>query len=184
MGAYGGTIEASKSYFGAAPCETIVAGDVNGDCRINFSDFAILASHWLQWTPAPGCHGLAVTDVKIYRYELVEGWIVQQEEVQKVTVGDYFSILVEVENFGCTTQYLSNLYGWDFSPENSVEVIGDSITCAAYYELAQGDVGWLLPFCPHLAFSAKESGWVTMGIRVVDWYNSVLCEHMSIFEIQ
>jgi hypothetical protein len=47
MGAYGGTIEASKSYFGEPICETIVAGDINGDCKVDCSDFAILASHWL-----------------------------------------------------------------------------------------------------------------------------------------
>ena len=48
MGAYGGTPEASKSYFGTAPCETIVAGDVNGDCNVNFLDFRIMALHWLE----------------------------------------------------------------------------------------------------------------------------------------
>ena len=48
MGAYGGTAEASKSYFGEPPCETIVAGDINGDCRVDLIDFAILASHWLE----------------------------------------------------------------------------------------------------------------------------------------
>ena len=47
MGAYGGTKEASKSFFGTAPCETIVAGDINGDCKVNFLDFAIMADHWL-----------------------------------------------------------------------------------------------------------------------------------------
>lgn len=47
MGAYGGTIEASKSYFGEPICGTIVAGDINGDCKVDCSDFAILASHWL-----------------------------------------------------------------------------------------------------------------------------------------
>lgn len=31
MGAYGGTPKASKSYFGGPICETIVAGDINGD---------------------------------------------------------------------------------------------------------------------------------------------------------
>jgi parallel beta-helix repeat protein len=48
MGAYGGTAEASKSYFGEPVCETIVAGDINGDCVVNFKDFAIMAFHWLE----------------------------------------------------------------------------------------------------------------------------------------
>jgi len=48
MGAYGGTTEASKSYFGKPPCEIIVAGDVNGDCVIDFGDFCIMALHWCE----------------------------------------------------------------------------------------------------------------------------------------
>jgi hypothetical protein len=48
MGAYGGTAEASKSYFGEPVCETIVAGDINGDCKVDFKDFSIMASHWLE----------------------------------------------------------------------------------------------------------------------------------------
>jgi len=48
MGAYGGTTEASKSYFGTAPCETIVAGDVNGDCKVNYLDFSLIARHWME----------------------------------------------------------------------------------------------------------------------------------------
>jgi len=48
MGAYGGTAEASKSYFGEPVCRTIVAGDINGDCQVDLADFAILAGHWLQ----------------------------------------------------------------------------------------------------------------------------------------
>jgi hypothetical protein len=48
MGAYGGTAEASKSYFGKPPCETIIAGDINGDCKVDFADLAIMASHWLE----------------------------------------------------------------------------------------------------------------------------------------
>jgi len=48
MGAYGGTTEASKSYFGKPVCETIVAGDINGDCIVNLKDFAIMAFHWLE----------------------------------------------------------------------------------------------------------------------------------------
>jgi len=26
----------------------IVAGDINGDCIVNFKDFALLAYHWLE----------------------------------------------------------------------------------------------------------------------------------------
>jgi parallel beta-helix repeat protein len=48
VGAYGGTAEASKSYFGAPPCTTIIAGDINGDCRVDFADFRIMALHWLE----------------------------------------------------------------------------------------------------------------------------------------
>ena len=48
MGAYGGTEEASKSYFGEPVCETIVAGDINGDCKVNYKDFALMALHWLE----------------------------------------------------------------------------------------------------------------------------------------
>ena len=48
MGAYGGTIEASKSYFGEPVCETIVAGDINGDCIVDFKDFVFIAAHWLE----------------------------------------------------------------------------------------------------------------------------------------
>ncbi len=46
MGAYGGTAEASKSYFGEPLCETIIAGDINGDCKVDFTDLAILIDHW------------------------------------------------------------------------------------------------------------------------------------------
>lgn len=48
MGAYGGTAEASKSYFGEPLCETIMAGDINGDCKVDLADFIIMAFHWLE----------------------------------------------------------------------------------------------------------------------------------------
>jgi hypothetical protein len=52
MGAYGGTNEASKSYFGDPPCGVIIAGDINGDCKVDLLDFSILASGWLEDAPA------------------------------------------------------------------------------------------------------------------------------------
>jgi len=48
MGAYGGTAEASKSYFGESLCETIIAGDINGDCKVDLKDLTLLSSHWLE----------------------------------------------------------------------------------------------------------------------------------------
>jgi len=46
MGVYDGTADASKSYFAQPPCETIVAGDINGDCVIDFRDVHIMTLHW------------------------------------------------------------------------------------------------------------------------------------------
>ncbi|MBN1975477.1 MAG: hypothetical protein JW787_17705 [Sedimentisphaerales bacterium] len=48
MGTYGGTSEASQSYFGKPVCETIVAGDINGDCRVDILDLEIMMLHWLE----------------------------------------------------------------------------------------------------------------------------------------
>jgi hypothetical protein len=47
MGAYGGTAEASKSYFGEPVCETEIPGDINGDCRVDETDRDILLLQWL-----------------------------------------------------------------------------------------------------------------------------------------
>lgn len=54
LGACGGTAEASKSWFGGPVCSTIIAGDINGDCRVDFADFRIMALHWLQQGPSSG----------------------------------------------------------------------------------------------------------------------------------
>jgi len=48
MGAYGGTTEASKSYFGKPVCEIIIAGDINGDCKVDFADLYIMIYHWME----------------------------------------------------------------------------------------------------------------------------------------
>ena len=53
MGAYGGTSEASKTYFGEPACETIVAGDINGDGQVNRTDLEIMALHWTDDEPLP-----------------------------------------------------------------------------------------------------------------------------------
>src|SRR5690606_30559576 len=48
LGAYRGTLEASRAYFGEPVCETHIAGDINGDCTIDDLDLDILMSHWLM----------------------------------------------------------------------------------------------------------------------------------------
>ena len=32
----------------SALCEIIMAGDINGDCRIDLADFAIMALRWME----------------------------------------------------------------------------------------------------------------------------------------
>jgi hypothetical protein len=46
MGAYGGTTQASKSYFGEPVCDTHMAGDINGDCKVDLADLLIVVSQW------------------------------------------------------------------------------------------------------------------------------------------
>lgn len=48
LGAYGGTAEASRSYFGEPVCTTQIAGDINGDCKVDDLDMDLLLSHWLM----------------------------------------------------------------------------------------------------------------------------------------
>ncbi|KPK37400.1 MAG: hypothetical protein AMJ65_14625, partial [Phycisphaerae bacterium SG8_4] len=53
MGAYGGTAKASKTYFGEPVCQTIIAGDINGDGQVNRADLEIMALHWTDEEPLP-----------------------------------------------------------------------------------------------------------------------------------
>ena len=46
MGAYGRSMEASKTYFGEPVCDVILAGDINGDCVVDFDDISIVVSQW------------------------------------------------------------------------------------------------------------------------------------------
>ncbi len=48
MGFYAATAEASKSWFDKPVCETVVAGDINGDCVVDVRDFALMSLHWLR----------------------------------------------------------------------------------------------------------------------------------------
>lgn len=66
MGAYGGTAEASKSYFGEPVCEKIVSGDINGDCKVNFLDFRLMAFHWLEAAPTVNSNVIVEDGIECY----------------------------------------------------------------------------------------------------------------------
>ena len=53
MGVYGGTDKASKTDFGEPICETIFAGDINGDGQVDRADLEIMALHWTDEKPLP-----------------------------------------------------------------------------------------------------------------------------------
>jgi hypothetical protein len=53
MGAYGGTCEASKSWFGVEPCATVNAADLNGDGRVDDEDYRLAVLRWLVPTMGP-----------------------------------------------------------------------------------------------------------------------------------
>jgi hypothetical protein len=156
-------------------------GDLNCDCYVNLLDLEIIASHWLEYTGPE--REVEVTDVKIIKGELVGGRFHEIEEVDKLIVEDVFLIRIKVSNLGSKTTNVFNLYGWDLSPQNHVEVIGNSVPCAAIFKLKQGESAYLYPFCLSQAFKAEQDGWVTMDIYVKDWVNDNLCEYTFTFEI-
>jgi hypothetical protein len=39
--------EASKNRVAEPVCDAVIAGDINGDCRVDFADLALLAANWL-----------------------------------------------------------------------------------------------------------------------------------------
>jgi predicted outer membrane repeat protein/parallel beta-helix repeat protein len=47
MGAYGRSVEASKTYFGSPVCDIIIPGDINGDCIVDFKDLEIVVLNWM-----------------------------------------------------------------------------------------------------------------------------------------
>jgi hypothetical protein len=88
MGAYGGTAEASKSYFGEPICETIIASDINGDCKVNFRDLAFMAFHWLE-DRGPFDPNCIITDG-------IEYYIHTDKHVYEL--GEYTEILYRITN--------------------------------------------------------------------------------------
>ncbi|MCF7955297.1 MAG: right-handed parallel beta-helix repeat-containing protein [Phycisphaerae bacterium] len=58
QGAYGGTLEASKTPSDDEyDCTEAIPGDVNGDCKVDLKDLAVICLHWLECNrePASAC---------------------------------------------------------------------------------------------------------------------------------
>ncbi|MEN6575839.1 MAG: right-handed parallel beta-helix repeat-containing protein, partial [Phycisphaerales bacterium] len=53
LGAYAGTTQASKSWFGAPAPEVHLAGDINGDGTVDLRDLFVVISQWSIGTPPP-----------------------------------------------------------------------------------------------------------------------------------
>jgi predicted outer membrane repeat protein len=64
LGAYAGTVEASKTYFGDPICETHLAGDINGDCRVDFQDLLVVVSQWSDSAPPLVAEGSVIAIVE------------------------------------------------------------------------------------------------------------------------
>jgi hypothetical protein len=88
MGAYGGTAEASKSYFGEPLCETIVAGDINGDCIVNLKDVAFMAFHWLEDRGAANSKTIVEDGIEYYI----------QTDKSVYELGEHTEILYRISN--------------------------------------------------------------------------------------
>ncbi|MBN1124226.1 MAG: hypothetical protein JXA82_04400 [Sedimentisphaerales bacterium] len=48
VGGYGGTVQASKTWFDKPICEKQIMGDLNGDCIVSLLDVSLMAMHWLE----------------------------------------------------------------------------------------------------------------------------------------
>jgi hypothetical protein len=88
MGAYGGTEEASKSYFGEPVCETIVTGDIDGDCEVNLKDFELMAFHWLEDRGHFDSNSITIDGIKYYI----------QTDKSVYELGEYTDILYRITN--------------------------------------------------------------------------------------
>lgn len=108
MGAYGGTAEASKSYFGEPVCETIVAGDINGDCNVDFRDLAFMAYHWLE--------DIGAFDPNSIIRDGIEYYIHTDKSVYEL--GEHTEILFRIANLTDEEWWVSGLgYVWDILVE-------------------------------------------------------------------
>jgi hypothetical protein len=151
-------------------------GDNYAAWGIHFRSIGRDASDHFEIQPEagpPACQP-EVTNVRIVRLQPVGNSFSEVGEVSKVTVGDVFTIKVEVTNRGSTPVTVTNLYHGTLSGQGDADVVGELCVCLFLQPLQPGESATLEPFCGCHAFQATTAGWVTMDITVgADCHDSI-----------
>ncbi len=144
--------------------KAIQAGSVTMDIAVgNCHDTASF-----EILPVKTCP-LEITDVRIIRLQPGGPLFQEVGEIDEVTVGDQFTVKIEVTNQGRSPTAVLNVYRWDWSGQGGAEVVGNPpCTCLARFELQPGESATLIPFCGCLALQATAAGPVTMDITLSD----------------
>jgi predicted secreted protein len=120
-----------------------------------------------------------IDSVKIVRLQAAGNFFNEVGEVNEVTVGDFFTIKIEVTNRGSTPVPRPLLYEWIMSGLGHADVVGDPHCLGlAMPPLQPGESLTLEPLCGGQAFQAATTGWATMDITVGT------CHQTFRFEIQ
>jgi len=114
MGAYGGTLLASPTYAEGVSCQAFPAGDINGDCKVDFQDFEAFASDWLEDSSRAAATG---GDDELFPLSVGTSWtyVSGTEEltfrilgVEEIDGADYYR-LNDYFNFGLGDSLLPNV---------------------------------------------------------------------------
>jgi len=144
---------------------------VGEDCHDSFT-FEIL--------PVETCQP-EITSVQIFKCQLVGDRYQKVGQLDKVTVGDCFTIDLVVTNQGSSPVDIGfGRYGSAFSGQGSVTTVGNPncIGLPAPQTLQPGQSATLSPFLNCQAFQATAAGWMTMDATV-----SPGCQHGVPFQI-
>jgi hypothetical protein len=132
MGAYGGTVEASKSYFGSPVCNITIPGDINGDCKVDILDLTLMGLHWLEDNTPVNSNCIVKDGVEYY----------MQADKSVYHLGENVAMLYRVTNLSDKVVR--------FCFRDQVQY---------YFEVTQnGDLIWLMPKVGLAAFSSFVLG--------------------------
>jgi hypothetical protein len=112
---------------------------------------------------SPACQP-EITGVKFVQLRATGTGYGEAGELGWLTVGDFFSIQIQVTNYGSTAVSVGSPYQWSFSAgPGHVDLVGQGCLCANLVQLQPGQSTTLAPFCCQ-AFKATTAGAVTMDV--------------------